>query len=153
MIIDSLRQVHLYAALNPRFPAAFEFLRSASLPLLPEGRYEVEGSDLVAIVVRAEGKTRAGAKLEAHRKYIDIQYVVAGKEEMGWAPLSGCAAVTDPYDEEKDILFFGDQPAPWVVVPPGSFALFFPEDAHAPLVSEGAVHKVIMKVRTADDRV
>src|SRR5512138_922634 len=147
MIIDSLRQGHQYASLNPRFPRAFEFLQSASLPLLPEGRYEVDGSDLVAIVVSARGKTRTEAKLEAHRKFIDIQYVVRGREEMGWAPLSACANIESSYDEERDILFFKDPPLTWPEVPPGSFAIFFPDDAHAPLVSAEEVHKVIMKVR------
>ena len=127
MIIDALLQAAGYAPLNPRLPAAFDFLRSASLPLLPDGRFEVEGPDLVAIVVRTQGKPREEARLEAHRKFIDIHYIIAGMEEMGWSPLPSCTTIAEPYDEEKDILFFADRPATWAEVSPGSFALFSPE--------------------------
>jgi YhcH/YjgK/YiaL family protein len=147
MILAELGQDTPYEALHPRFATAIEFLRSPDLVGIPDGRYEVEAGEVTAIVVRGTGKPRSEARLEAHRRFIDIQYVISGDEEMGWSPLSECFGVTEPYDDSNDIVFFSDRPQSWFRVPPGSFAIFFPPDAHAPLVSDGQVHKVIMKVR------
>jgi len=86
------------------------------------------------------------AKLEAHRKYIDIQLVLEGDETMGWKPLADCLNPVSEHSMEKDIRFFHDAPASWIAVPPDHFCIFFPEDAHAPLVGKGQVRKVIFKV-------
>lgn len=93
-----------------------------------------------------QGKPREMARLEAHRKYIDIQLVLEGDETMGWKPLVDCVDAVSEHSAEKDIRFFRDAPASWIAVPPGHFCIFFPEDAHAPLVGTGALHKVIFKV-------
>jgi biofilm protein TabA len=147
MILAELATAAPYEALHPKFAVAFEFLASPGLTEIGEGRYEVEPGEVTAIVVRGPGKPRAEARLEAHRRFIDIQYVIGGNEEMGWSPLSECSEVSAPYDDPNDIIFFSDRPRSWFQVPPGTFAIFFPTDAHAPLVSDGQVHKVIMKVR------
>jgi YhcH/YjgK/YiaL family protein len=86
------------------------------------------------------------ARLEAHRRYIDIQLVLEGDEQMGWKPLADCHNPVSEHSEERDIRFFHDAPASWVAVPPDHFCIFFPEDAHAPLVASGMVRKVIFKV-------
>jgi YhcH/YjgK/YiaL family protein len=95
-----------------------------------------------------QGKTREAARLECHRKYIDIQLVLEGDEEMGWKPLADCLNPVSDYSAEKDIQFFHDAPASWVAVPPEHFTIFFPEDAHAPLVARqgGMIRKVIFKI-------
>jgi YhcH/YjgK/YiaL family protein len=101
---------------------------------------------MFVILDRQDGRGRDAARLEAHRRYIDIQYTVRG-EEIGWTPRSSCGAADGGFDEGKDIGFFRDAPAAWVRVPPGSFAIFFPEDAHAPLAGRGALVKAIVKIR------
>ena len=65
---------------------------------------------------------------------------------MGWKPACDCCEELSPYDKEKDVALFNDEPLLWCDVPAGSFAISFPEDAHAPMVSDGEVHKVIVKV-------
>ena len=86
------------------------------------------------------------ARLEAHRRYIDIQLVLDGDEQMGWKPLADCYNPMSEHSMEKDIGFFHDAPASWVSVPPDHFCIFFPEDAHAPLVGTGQIRKVIFKI-------
>lgn len=146
MILDTLANADRYAALNKRFPRAFEFLRSTDLKALAPGRYPIDGENIVAIVEKVAGRSRDAAKLECHRKYIDIQLVLDGTDEMGWKPLCDCREPLADYHAEKDIQFFRDAPASWIATPPGAYCIFFPEDAHAPLVATGEIRKVIVKV-------
>jgi YhcH/YjgK/YiaL family protein len=146
MILDTLDQAERYLALHPLFADAFEFLRSTDLKALAPGKHPVQGEQLFAIVEACAGRTRAEAKLECHRRYIDIQLVLEGVDEMGWKPLAVCADPVTEYDAARDIRFFNDAPSSWIATPPGSFCLFFPDDAHAPLVSAGSIRKVVMKI-------
>lgn len=146
MIFSSLSQSDRYAALHPLFPRAFEYIRNTDLHALAPGRYPIAGDDLFAIVEDVPGRARKAAKLEAHRRYIDIQLVLEGVDEMGWKPLASCCDPVDVYSAARDIRFFNDIPDSWIATPPGAFCIFFPEDAHAPLVSEGNVRKVIFKI-------
>jgi biofilm protein TabA len=149
MIFSNLSQSSRYAALHPLFPRAFDYIRNTDLLSLAPGRQDIAGDDLFAIVEHAQGKLCEHAKLEAHRKYIDIQLVLEGDEQMGWKPLADCLNPVSDYSVEKDIQFFHDAPAAWITVPPVHFCIFFPEDAHAPLVSSGEVRKVIFKIAVA----
>lgn len=146
MIYSSLSQSDNYTALHPLFPRAFECLHNTDLHALAPGRYPIVGDELFAIVEQAEGRTREAAQLECHRRYIDIQLVLEGIDEMGWKALADCRDPVDEFNAQKDIQFFRDAPAAWIATPPGQFCIFFPEDAHAPLVSDGAIRKVIFKV-------
>lgn len=145
MIMDSLERGAAYAALHPRFAKAFAFLRETDLAALADGRYELDGEKLFVLVMTAEGRGQAAAKFEVHRRYIDIQAVVDGEDLMGWSPLAACTAPLG-FDESKDAGFYSDAPASWVSVPRGCFALFLPDDAHAPLAGAGKVKKAVVKV-------
>jgi YhcH/YjgK/YiaL family protein len=146
MILDILANAGRYAGLHPLFSRAFEFLRGTDLQALAPGRFPIEGERLFAIVESVAGRSREEARLECHRKYIDIQLVLAGTEEMGWRPVSDCREPVAEYSAERDIRFFRDAPASWIATPPGAFCIFFPQDAHAPLVSKGSVRKVVLKI-------
>jgi biofilm protein TabA len=146
MILAKLTEANRYAALHPLFARAFEFLRSTDLKSLTPGKHAVQGDHIFAIVEACTGRTRTEAKLECHRRYIDIQLVLEGIDEMGWKPVAECVDPATDYDAARDILFFNDNPSSWVSTPPGSFCLFFPDDAHAPLVSTGMIRKVVVKV-------
>lgn len=146
MILSALSQSARYAVLHPLFYQAFDYIEKTDLFSLTPGRYNIVGDDLIAIVEKVSGKTREVAKLEAHRRYIDIQLVLEGDEQMGWKPLADCYNPVSEHSEERDIRFFHDAPASWVAVPPDHFCIFFPEDAHAPLVGNGEIRKVIFKV-------
>ena len=146
MIISTLANADLYATLHPLFPRTFEFIRNTDLLALAPGRYPIIDKQLFAIVESVPGRTRAEAKLECHRKYIDIQLVLDGTDEMGWKALVDCRDPVSDYSAEKDIQFFYDAPATWIATPPGHFCIFFPEDAHAPLVATGNIRKAIFKI-------
>ena len=146
MILSTLSESGRYAALHPLFPRAFEFIRDTDLLVLAPGRYPIVGEQLFVIVENVAGRTREAAKLECHRKYIDIQLVLEGVDEMGWKALADCVDPVSDYSAEKDIRFFHDAPAAWIATPPGAFCIFFPEDAHAPLVSTGPIRKAIFKI-------
>ena len=150
MIVDRLEEANQYCRLHPGFDAAFDLLRSTPYDEIAPGRHEVMGDSLVLIIDHVDAKGREAARLEAHRKYIDVQLTIPGKgavaEEFGWRPVAACSQVTEKYDQAKDIAFFGDQPDIWFAVPPGYFAVFFPSDAHAPLAGKGAIRKAVVKV-------
>jgi len=146
MIVASLADADRYLALHPLFPRAFEFLRNTDLKALAPGRHAVQDEQLFVIAEACAGRTRAEAKLECHRRYIDIQLVLEGVDEMGWKPVAACVDPATDYDVARDIRFFNDPPSSWIATPPGSFCLFFPDDAHAPLVSAGMIRKVVMKI-------
>ncbi len=146
MIFSALSQSDRYVALHPLFARAFAYMRDNDLFNIAPGRYNIVGEDLIAIVEHVPGKTREMARLEAHRRYIDIQLVLDGIDEMGWKPLADCHNPVGEHSAEKDIRFFTDAPVSWIATPPDHFCIFFPEDAHAPLVSNGQVRKVIFKV-------
>ena len=113
---------------------------------MAQPRKEIEGKSLFALASREQGKKKEEARLEAHKKYIDIQFILDGVDTMGWRPLSHCASMVAPYDEKNDIVFFADKPLLWCPIHAGMFVIFFPGDAHAPLVSDTEIHKVIVKV-------
>jgi biofilm protein TabA len=146
MILDIIANADCYTPLHPLFFDAFKFMRTADLFALAPGRHAILDERIFAISERAAGRSRADAKLECHRRYIDIQLVLSGTDEMGWKALADCKKPMSDYSMERDIRFFNDTPAIWVKIPPGAFCIFFPEDAHAPLVGSGNIHKVIFKI-------
>jgi len=151
MIHDTLAHAALYASLTPGIAAALNYLRETDLAALPTGKHEIDGKDLIAIVEEYESRPPEKCFWEAHRKYIDVQCVVRGAERMGHAELARLT-VTQPYLDEKDALKFADPDGAgsYVTVRAGSFAIFFPHDAHLPGLADGVpapVKKVVMKVR------
>ena len=146
MILDVLENAHRYLALNNGFEKAFEFLMRSDLKELPVGKYEIDGERVYGIVSKDPGRKKEDALLETHEKYIDIQLVLAGTDDMGWKPKSSCKHPSEEYDQQTDIQFFADKPDAWLSTDSGAFAIFFPEDAHMPLISLGPIHKVVVKV-------
>lgn len=146
MILDILSQAERYFALHPLFEQAFRYLQQHQNQPPVHGRYELAGQQLIAIVESAPGRGRDHSPLEAHRRYIDIQYTLHGDELIGWRNHSTCKEIKNGYDPARDIEFFNDTPHVWLPVQPHSFAVFFPNDAHAPLAGAGILNKIIMKV-------
>ncbi len=146
MIIDALENAEKYYPLNPRFAEAFLYLRTPAARILASNREEIDGENLFVIASRGMGKQKPEVKLEVHRIYIDIHYIIQGVDVMGWKAACNCREVLSPHNSEKDAALFNDEPLIWCAVPSGAFAMFFPEDAHAPMVSDGEVHKLIVKV-------
>ena len=146
MILGTLENGSRYLGVHAGFRKAFEFLSQADPGALSTGRTEIDGDRLFALVTKEPGRTRREARLEAHARYIDLQYVISGIDMMGWKPVSRCRRPAGPFDPGKDVGFFDDDPEAWIAVHPGSFAVYFPEDAHLPRVSAGEIHKIVVKV-------
>lgn len=146
MILDVLKNTPRYLALNAGFAKGFEFLSRPDLQELPVGKYEIDGLQVYAMVAKDPGRRKEDGLLETHEQYIDIQLVLAGTDTMGWKTRSLCGQPTGRYDPEADIQFFADEPEIWMPTRNGSFVIFFPEDAHMPLISSGLIHKVVVKV-------
>ena len=146
MILDTLDNLSRYKSLNDRFAEAIQFLQRPDLKDLAAERHEIKGEDIFALVLRETGKKKEDSLLEAHKKYIDIQVVLGGKDEMGWKPTSACKESKGGYDSGSDVELFHDQPDSWVLTNPEQFAIFFPEDAHMPMISDGELHKVVVKI-------
>ncbi len=149
MILDTLPLWRRYATLNPRFPQAFSFLEQVTADTAV-GRHEIAGDDLFALVQRYETRPAAGMQLEAHRRYIDIQFIASGREVIHWAPLASLTEVTLPYDAAKEAAFFkaADGMVP-VRLAAGQFAILYPDDAHMPCCAwddPTEVLKVVVKV-------
>jgi biofilm protein TabA len=152
MILDRLENAMLYRAIGPRVLAALNYLRRTDFSAVPEGRHELDGDRLVAIIQRYRTKPPHEARWEAHRSYIDVQHVVTGAERMGYAPLADGLPVVEPYNPQKDVEFY-DARGDLLTVAAGMFAVFTPRDVHAPGLavgdppSPGEVLKVVMKCR------
>lgn len=146
MILDTIKNAERYYATHPGFKAAFEWLRKQAAVRVPAGRQEIHGDRLYATVVTSPGRGQAGAKFETHRAYIDIQFMVEGVDVMGWRHHDS-SMTGKGYDATKDCELYDDRPDIWVTVPAGHFAIFFPEDAHAPMAGEGPMYKLVAKVK------
>jgi YhcH/YjgK/YiaL family protein len=150
MILDTLAQWRTYRALSLRFAAGFAFIEKAT-EKTPVGRHEIDGEDVYAFVQQHATTPLAERKYESHRKYIDIQFMLRGRELMYWAPLPLLKTVTMPFDVSKDAALYALVPE-GVAVPvvAGQFAIFFPEDGHIPSCAWDApaeILKIVVKVR------
>ncbi len=148
MIIDHIKNSPFYYLLSERISTALRALRTDDLLRADPGRHEIQGSEVFALVQKYETKPRKLGVWEAHRRYIDVQYVVSGVEVIGHAHLPNLS-VTKPYSEKDDILF-AEGDGNFLTVSAGMFVIFFPHDAHMPALAagmQGPVHKIIVKVR------
>jgi len=146
MIFDSLNHSGRYLPLHPGFETGFKFLKNQSKDHLKDGRTEIDGDRLFALSMETEGKGRDKAVFETHRKYIDIQFTVSGCDSIGWAEQAHCTPNPAGYNSDSDVEFYSDRPTLWIPVSSGRFAIFYPEDAHAPLGTDSFVHKIVLKV-------
>lgn len=148
MILDSLKNSALYENVNPRMKKAFALIASTDWTAMEPGIHELDGKDIYVNVMERELKQKPDAKLEVHNEYIDIQVLISGREEsFGWSERKDLKLPQGEFDAGKDIQFFDDVPQTYYTLRPGQFTVLFPEDGHAPMVGEGTMRKIIVKVR------
>lgn len=146
MILDVIQHSARYAGLHEGFAEALAYLSGTDWGSAPPDLTVSLGGGVKLTRAAGAGRGRSAARLEAHRQFIDIQYVLGGVDLMGWRALSDCRRVAVPYDPAQDLVFFAERPRAWLPVPAGCLVIFFPEDTHAPLAGAGAVDKVVVKV-------
>lgn len=145
MVIDTLENLDKYVSLNPLFKDVLNFIKSNDLNSLEIGKHEIKASDLFVNVQVAKGKTKEVAVLETHKKMIDIQIPLSAEETYGYTPL--CDLPDAEYNNEKDITKYEGMADTYVTCKPGEFAIFFPQDGHAPCIAGvPEIKKAIFKV-------
>jgi YhcH/YjgK/YiaL family protein len=150
MILDRIDNARLYVGLHARFAKAFEIITDKILTQKEDGKYTVDGENIFYTVQQYTTKPLSEGNLEAHRKYIDIQFLLSGEEILGYAPLKGLTTA-EVYNPEKDIAFFNTpKKITKVKLEPGLFCILFPDDAHLPcrqLAGPAEVRKVVIKIK------
>jgi biofilm protein TabA len=145
MIIDRIENAALYYPLHPKFKQAFDYIAQIDIHTLPVGRHEIDNS-MYVLVQEYTTKPKSEGKWEAHRRYIDLQYVVQGAEGMGYANIHDLEQ--GEYLSEKDFLpLFGE--GGQIALRSGYFVLLFPEDAHMPSMALGEskpARKIVIKI-------
>ena len=150
MIVANINDtwVENYKAAHPRFKTAFNALKKFISENAEVGKYEIDGENVFAMVQEYETKTLDNGKFEMHKKYIDIQYIVSGKELMGNESQDKLTPISD-YKPDIQLFSMNDS-YDKISLSDGEFAIFFPEEPHAPgLAVDGkpsAVKKIVVKV-------
>jgi biofilm protein TabA len=149
MIIDSIGNASKYFALHPLFEEAFRWINQQDLASHEDGKFDISAPGLKAIFSNKKGMTaeESTAKFECHNQHIDIQLCINGDETMGWKPRESCHQPKGGYNEEKDVQFYSDAPDMFFQLRNGQFAIFFPDDVHAPMIGEGEIKKLVIKVK------
>lgn len=145
MVVDTLENLEKYVSLNPLFAQAVEYLKSTDLDAHEIGKITLKEGELMVNFSQTRPKTKEEAKLETHNQFIDIQIPLSGVEVMGYTPRTDLPE--EEYNAEKDITFYKGLAKDYLTITPGMFAIFFPQDGHAPGVTSNGVKKVIVKVR------
>lgn len=153
MVIDKLENAYLYAGLSAKIKKGLEVLKDRKLSTKKDGRYEIDGDNLYYTIQRYTTKPIEEGRLEAHRKYIDIQFAAEGEEMIGHSEFSQLN-VDKPYDESKDVVFYeAPEKINIVKLSKGMFCILFPQDGHMPgcqLAGPCEVLKVVVKVKIND---
>lgn len=149
MILDSVQHMESYAGSLPALLKVVDYLKRVERVGLPEEKEYIDGDNLIVIPGTGYGKKASEALLEAHNVYADVQVCFGAGETFGWKNRAACDSQIDEFDEEKDIVFYKDTPSTFVTVRQGEFVIFMPHDAHAPLIYDGEVVKLIFKVKVA----
>ncbi|MBK7713317.1 MAG: YhcH/YjgK/YiaL family protein [Bacteroidales bacterium] len=148
--INKKEFVAYYFKNKERWDKAFAFLKDNDLAKLEVKRYDIDGDNLYASVSESMTKNEEDSRFEAHHKYIDIQHVINGAEQMSITPLSDKKEELVPYDPAKDVEFMTVNATSSYEATPDNFFIFFPSDIHRPSVKIGEnklVRKVVVKVK------
>jgi YhcH/YjgK/YiaL family protein len=146
MIIDQIGNAHLYHAVNAKFKQAFDYIHQIDVDSIAVGKYEIDGENMYALIQEYNTKLKEQGKWEAHRRYIDLQYVTQGAEGIGYANINHLQQGV--YDAGRDFLPLHGE-GDLFTLHSGSFVLLLPEDAHMPGMAVGTpapVKKVVVKI-------
>ncbi len=151
MVFDNIKNCHIYYPMHKNFEKAFDFIKKAIAEDLPNGRHEINGTDLFANIMEYTIAPEKAGIYEGHENYIDIQFIVSGAERIDVTEIAK-TTVTTPYNPEKDIAFYdGGDGLVRGVLENGDFSILFPNDIHRPgmPVKDTPTHvkKIVVKVR------
>lgn len=145
MILDKLSNSDCYKGLHPLFEKIFDYLKNNDLHSLKPGKIEFPQDGFYINVDEVDLRPKCDAYPEAHDRYIDIQLPITMAETIGYRSREKCTDVRRA-SEERDIVFYNNMSDSFFMLEPGTFAIFFPQDAHAPIIGEGRTRKIVVKV-------
>lgn len=149
MVIDKLENMNLCFGLGDSIRKALQYLKQNNFQVMKDGRYEIDGENIYASVMRYKTKPAENAKWESHKKYIDVQFVAEGSERIGYSNLSGMI-IKENYSNEKDVQFLEGE-GDFITAEKGTFVILFLQDVHMPGISidnrQSDVTKVVVKVK------
>lgn len=148
MIFDLLANAKSYEKTHSRLAKGLKYLSRCDFSTMKDGRYDIDNSDLYMNITTYETHNLEEAMIEAHKNYIDIQYIISGKELVGWASLSTMDVLVKSYPD-TDMYFYNGN-INMLPLSAGYFMVFFPQDVHAPCLhfeNEATVRKAVVKVR------
>lgn len=146
MILDTLSNAQRYYALHPLFQQLFDYVRSHDLATVPAGRITLDGDKLFINVNDSQLIPAEEQKLEVHRRYIDVHFPLSCDERVGWTPLENLGQSDEPFNEASDYAVYSCPAETYFTMRPGQFCIVWPEDAHAPVIGEGKIRKLVAKV-------
>ena len=153
MILSNLTRAERYYALHPLFPLLFDYVRTHDLLHAPLGRITIQGDDLfinnVEILHPVSPTDIEHQQLEMHRDYIDVHILLAGQEVIGWRDIATLRTFTQEYRAEGDCALSAEPSEVMIPLQPGEFLAVWPEDAHAPALSQGPIRKLIAKIKVS----
>ena len=147
MIVDKLENARQYFCLSERIQKGFEFILQNNLLEYEVGKYPIDDENVFLMISQYETKPLADCKIESHLKYIDIQFILKGKEKIGYC-FKTCQTPSEAYSSEKDVMFY-NEPVKYFTLDEGEFAIFYPSDVHQPgIIAENKtlVRKVVLKI-------
>lgn len=147
MILAHLNDSDRYASLHPLFKQLFDYVKAHDFTHVPAERIVLDGDRLFINVADVTLKSPEEQVLEVHRRYIDVHFPLSREEVMGWSSLSVLATESmQPFNEDDDFAVCAERAQSYLTIHPGEFAIVWPEDAHAPIIGQGALRKLIAKV-------
>ena len=149
MIVDTIANASKYFSVHPLFEKAFAFINQTDLANTADGKSDI-AEGLKAIFSNKPGVIAEAsvAKFECHNNNIDIQLCIKGVETIGWKPREKCVVENGGYNPDKDVQLYNEQPDMYFQLTDGQFAIFFPEDVHAPMIGDGSdIKKLVIKVK------
>lgn len=147
MILAHIEDSERYFSLHPLFKQLFDYVKTHDLSQVPAERITLDGERLFINVADASLKSPEEQVLEVHRRYIDVHFPLSSNEVIGWSPLQGLQTESvNPFNEEDDYAVYAETAQTYLTIRPGEFAIVWPEDAHAPIIGEGKLRKLIAKV-------
>ena len=145
MIISSVKNKNFVIKYFPQLSSIFDFINHKLTKNIKDGKYNLDFG-IYAVVQKSQPKAKKEQLLETHKKYIDLQYIISGRDKIGWKFFDKSFIVETKYNKKNDITFFSTKPDIFITLKKGDFVIFFPEDAHAPLCGKTSVKKCVFKI-------
>lgn len=147
MQIGNLSSSQRFCSLHPLLEELFEFVKTHDFDKFEMGKIQIKGDDLYVMNLNVDGANAQTQPLEMHKKYIDVHIVLDGEEEIGWKSADEISHYLSGYSDKDDCALSDEKPSFFVKLHLGEYAIMFPEDAHAPAISNGKIRKLIGKIK------